>query len=531
MLAGNEYNERGYFEDTEVVRIHEELLNALGRPWRGIGSTLPLPGGWMQRPEAKLARDKLRIHVEAQLRGASWAVKDPRMARLLPLWLELASDLKLRLVPLLCVRSPEAVARSLEHRDGLPLSMGKLLWTIYNSEVTEALRGRPMDCVLVYEDWFVEPAKNLERLSRAVGVEVSQAQSKTLQTEVLAAELQHYKDAISPDGPAGELYAALRSWAHTGKRPEGLEQVLKEIRQAGELFSPWQESRETQLLAEAEAKRAADHHQAVADATRYLAAYQEADQLRSQAVDDATRYLAAYQEADRIRKGTEEALQRVAEERTALLAQAESNLQAYQVTERARVEAVEALYRLEGEQKQLLRQAEDNMLAYREAIQQVERDRDGNVARALEYLEAYQATDRARLQAIEAMHKVEDERNTVLDQARAYLDAYQAADRARLEAVEAMHGVERERDAVSERAGEYLLAYQTSDAERIRAQEERDAALGTARELEQERAVLTARIQDLTKAWQEAERRWKATLCYRVAASPVVVWIRSKTRS
>lgn len=510
MLAGNEYNERGYYEDTEVVRIHEELLNALERPWRGIGSTLPLPVDWMHRPATELARNELRKHIEAQLLGASWAVKDPRMARLLPLWLELASELNLRLIPLLCVRSPEAVARSLERRDSLPLGMGRLLWTIYNSEVTEALRERPVDCVLVYEDWFEVPARNLERLSKAVGVKPSQAQSNALQTEVLAADLQHHKDASPPDGLGGELFAVLRSWANTGKRPKRLERVLKEIRQAGELFSPWQASRETQFLAAAEAKRAADHHQAVADATRHLAAYQEADQLR---------------------KETEEALQRVVEERTALLAQAESNLQAYQVTERARVDTLEALNRLENEQNQLLRQAEDNLLAYREAIRQVEQDRDGNVARAREYLEAYQSTDRARLQAIEAMHKVEQERNTVLDQAQAYLDAYQAADRARLEAIDAMHGVERERDAVSARAGEYLLAYQTSDAERIRAQEERDAALNTARDLEQGRAVLTDRVKQMTEAWQEAERKWKATLCYRVAASPMMAWIRSKTRT
>src|SRR5688572_3448925 len=92
LLVANEYNERGYFEDAAGVRTHAELLNALGCPWHSISATFPLPADWLEHPAAHTARQKLAEHVGQQLTGTRWAVKDPRMARLLPLWLQLAED-------------------------------------------------------------------------------------------------------------------------------------------------------------------------------------------------------------------------------------------------------------------------------------------------------------------------------------------------------------------------------------------------------------------------------------------------------
>ena len=363
LIVANEYNERGYFEDSVVVKIHDELLLALGRPWKSISSTMPLPADWLRRPATATAREKLRAYLKVELRQGTRAVKDPRMARILPLWMELATEVGFDLIPLLCVRSPSEVARSLATRDHFPLNMGELLWTIYNFEIVDAL-GSSVDCVLCYEDWFKHPTENLNRLAAAIKVKLTERRCQELASTVVDTKLRHHvtkKGAES--GPNAEFYRLLQLWADNSSVPKELATLLTIIRDSGALFAPWHEARETSYMAEAEEARIAEQARITASAEEYLRAYQDTEQARLSATAQAEEVSAL------------EALKHVEQERDTVAAQAREYLGAYHVTEQARAAALEA-------------------------IKCVEYERDAAAAQAKIYHDAYQESERTRLNSL-----------------------------------------------------------------------------------------------------------------------------------
>ena len=407
LIVANEYNERGYFEDSVVVKIHDELLLALGRPWKSISSTMPLPADWLRRPATATAREKLRAYLKVELRQGTRAVKDPRMARILPLWMELATEVGFDLIPLLCVRSPSEVARSLATRDHFPLNMGELLWTIYNFEIVDAL-GSSVDCVLCYEDWFKHPTENLNRLAAAIKVKLTERRCQELASTVVDTKLRHHvtkKGAES--GPNAEFYRLLQLWADNSSVPKELATLLTIIRDSGALFAPWHEARETSYMAEAEEARIAEQARITASAEEYHKAYQDTEQARLSATAQAEENLKAYQQTEQERVSALEALKHVEQERDTVASQAEEYHRAYQDTEQARQAALHA-------------------------IKHVEQERDAVAAQAREYLGAYHVTEQARVAALDAIKRVEYERDAAAAQARAYLDAYQESELKRL---------------------------------------------------------------------------------------------------
>ena len=147
-------NETGFWEHEGVVRIDNALLTALGREWHDLR---PLPEGWVQGDAAKAARAALVETLGEQFHGeALWAVKDPRMCLLLPLWLDVLRELDVEPCILLVVRHPAEVAQSLQTRDGLPLPQSLWLWLRYTVAAEYATRGLPRAVVSypsLLEDW------------------------------------------------------------------------------------------------------------------------------------------------------------------------------------------------------------------------------------------------------------------------------------------------------------------------------------------------------------------------------------------
>ncbi|KAI9006509.1 hypothetical protein DFJ74DRAFT_393392 [Hyaloraphidium curvatum] len=150
----------GWFEHRRVVAAQERLLVALRREWhledRG---TAPLPRGWEGLPEAIEARGELEAAMEEELglatpgaippgKPAAWLVKDPRTALLLPLWQAAVANLEgkhgvpIALVPLLVIRDPDSVARSLHARDNRSLEFGRRMFAHHVRSAVVETKGR-----------------------------------------------------------------------------------------------------------------------------------------------------------------------------------------------------------------------------------------------------------------------------------------------------------------------------------------------------------------------------------------------------
>ena len=90
LVAANHDNPGGYFENAAAVTAHETLLAELDRGWEDLRD---MPEGWLHAPAAQQARDAIRALLAEQFGEASlWALKDPRMCRLLPLWQPLLAE-------------------------------------------------------------------------------------------------------------------------------------------------------------------------------------------------------------------------------------------------------------------------------------------------------------------------------------------------------------------------------------------------------------------------------------------------------
>ena len=127
-IPGN--NEKGFWEDSDINTIDQELLEALGTSWFRIGElgrdvfSIPYLAPFRQRATEMLA-SKIQP-------GKTFALKEPRMTLLLPFWQDIFQRMGLQVGYILAVRHPLEVAQSLLRRDGFSLQRGLLLWHQYS---------------------------------------------------------------------------------------------------------------------------------------------------------------------------------------------------------------------------------------------------------------------------------------------------------------------------------------------------------------------------------------------------------------
>jgi len=133
-------NDRGFRESHATYRLHDRLFAAFDSAWH---DPYPLPDGWQETDAAREAKRAICDHIVKEFTDSRMFVfKDPRMTRVLPLWLEALDELSIEPIIVIPFRNPIEVAGSLEQRDGLPLAQALLGYIQGNLEVERASRGR-----------------------------------------------------------------------------------------------------------------------------------------------------------------------------------------------------------------------------------------------------------------------------------------------------------------------------------------------------------------------------------------------------
>ena len=160
-------NPEGYFEHVDVVAHHERILHALGRRWDDLR---PLPPRWWLQPAVTRLEDELRGLIEREFASVPlWAVKDPRMCRLLPAWRAPLHALGIEPCFVLVARDPREVAASLAARDGFASAKSHLLYLDHLVAAERATRGRPRAFV-TYDELLADGAVALDRLGAELGL-------------------------------------------------------------------------------------------------------------------------------------------------------------------------------------------------------------------------------------------------------------------------------------------------------------------------------------------------------------------------
>jgi len=224
-------NAKGYFEHADIADTNDEILLNLGSSWDDICLHAP---DWSTSEIIEHRKARLQRFVERDFGTDSlWALKDPRIARLLPLWKTVLKDCGVTPVYLFSLRAPGNVSRSLEKRDGFSRDKSMLLWILHYLEAERESRGQPRTFV-DYDVFLEDPISELKRVEDRLGIAfpLKPNDHKDLLNDFLSKDLRSHKSkAIESNSEieslAFELYGVLRQAAtdHGEPDPEAIEAI------------------------------------------------------------------------------------------------------------------------------------------------------------------------------------------------------------------------------------------------------------------------------------------------------------------
>lgn len=217
LLAPDEYNKKGYFEDSGLIKLNEAMLRHVHRRWFSLERISKAETDELKKAGylAK-ARDYL---AERSTEAAAIGLKDPRMAMLGAIWREAFAGLGIRPYSLTMWRSPFAVARSLAARAAhiphyTPVgdeTYGILLWLAYMLDAMYYTHSYP--AVLInYDDLLDRPYQIMQDAARILGVDADPDRlEKFCRSTADPALRTHESRGRSLDGLAGQLYEQLKA--------------------------------------------------------------------------------------------------------------------------------------------------------------------------------------------------------------------------------------------------------------------------------------------------------------------------------
>ena len=215
-------NDRGFWESATTYDLHDRLFAALDTAW---DDPYPLVDGWLETDAARAAKRAILEHIDKEFADSGmFVVKDPRMSRLLPLWLQALDEASIEPLVVIPFRNPIEVAASLARRDGLPLAQSLLGYIQGNLEAERASRGRRR-VFQRYDDLLSDWRSFAEKLASVGGprTDALPAQPAREVDDFLSTDLHHHRAtrenlAKLPDGAAMlvEMYDGMVQVATTG---------------------------------------------------------------------------------------------------------------------------------------------------------------------------------------------------------------------------------------------------------------------------------------------------------------------------
>lgn len=139
VLGAGAGNETGHWEPAALVKFHDDLLAGLGSAWH---DWTPLNVSRLtDHRRAKIKSQIITIINDEYPTTSPFVVKDPRVCRFAPLFLEALSDAGIAPECVLLFRNPLEVVQSLKRRDDMPAGQASLLWLRHVLDAEAATRG------------------------------------------------------------------------------------------------------------------------------------------------------------------------------------------------------------------------------------------------------------------------------------------------------------------------------------------------------------------------------------------------------
>ena len=247
-------NEKGYFEDLEISFLDINMLNSIGYTWDNpvlpvfddntkqvLSSFYPIAANILQR---RFESTNL------------FGLKDPLIARLLPLWNEIFKDVGAEVSYIITCRNPLSVAKSMEKRDGFDIVKGCYIWL--GAVTASLIHSSGYNRIVVdYDELMKDPEKQLRRTAERLNLKFDAGSPEFIEYKesFLSESLRHTSfgiddltanDEIPPK--IAELYILLKSIAMDEISIEGIEAAAK----INKIYSWMTELRSTLLYMQAQ---------------------------------------------------------------------------------------------------------------------------------------------------------------------------------------------------------------------------------------------------------------------------------------
>lgn len=210
LLPQEGVNDKGFWEHQHIVDLHQRIFQSLDLNWYDIKD---LPSAWLSIDGMRSFQDELKSILKNNFTSSPiWAVKDPRLCRLLPLWFSVLQELQVEPKFILTFRSPFEVALSLSKRDNYDLLAGLILWRKYFSEALAYTEKWPRIIVNfddLIQDWVSVAGKIQDAFSLEWPKSVSRV-SKDIE-EFLEPAQKHWKVQDNLGGLLADYFPKLSS--------------------------------------------------------------------------------------------------------------------------------------------------------------------------------------------------------------------------------------------------------------------------------------------------------------------------------
>lgn len=234
IVAPQADNSRGYYEHRAVLELHEDLLAAHGSSWDDV-----VPRTWSENEEnpwiADFRRDLSRLLADEFLDTPIWAVKDPRLSHLLPVWLPVLARLDVEPRVLIAHRPAVEVAASLAKRNHFSTEKSNALWlqhVLTAERTSRGLRRAFVDFSALLRD----PTRELERAAQLLGITWPTPPRRVEEalSEFLDAKLRHaVANGSESTGLVAEVEEALATAAMGGDDAARFDELARKAEAAG----------------------------------------------------------------------------------------------------------------------------------------------------------------------------------------------------------------------------------------------------------------------------------------------------------
>ena len=291
LLGASPGNELGHWEPERIVQLHDRLLDELASRW----------DDWGPIDMDRLGAERL-THYTSELgqvlredfgNAAVFVLKDPRTARLMPLWRSVAAAQNIDLKVALIFRNPLEVVDSLQARkltwsEDYTRIEAALLWLRYTLDAETACRSMTRVTVS-YETLLNDWRSCVEKLSKGLGLTLlSMHQEATSEVErFLSHDQRHHARTVEEvrEDPCTRIwvagaYEAMRGLEAAPEAPaalRALDRLRDEFERAAPLIRQLAiQKRENSQRVEAKMQKAIEHGAAeIRDLAALLAARQQ----------------------------------------------------------------------------------------------------------------------------------------------------------------------------------------------------------------------------------------------------------------